>query len=260
MTRYAWCTDLHFDHVPTDRAIQFVNSVAQEQIDGVIITGDIATATTVVQNLAIFEAALQRPIYVVLGNHDFWGSSIAKVRESLTSLASLSSFIRYLPALPYVAIGNQTMLVGHDGWYDALYGDPHASNFALNDWTYTSDFVGQSKSSIIAISRSMAHEATKSVMQSIKQAARYGKHIVVATHVPITPGRDMSDPGVPWFSSKMMGDMLRDAAVAYPGIQFTVLCGHSHEAREFDLAKNVRVRVGPAKYGAPSIVDFIECA
>ena len=52
-----------------------------------LITGDIANARTVTGWLERIDDAWERPIYFVLGNHDFYGGSIVGVRASVTALS-----------------------------------------------------------------------------------------------------------------------------------------------------------------------------
>ena len=82
-TTTAALTDLHLDMVEPERFRQFVAHLQSEPSDAVVITGDISRSNVLLEHLAILEDLLRVPIYFVLGNHDFYGSSIAETRASV---------------------------------------------------------------------------------------------------------------------------------------------------------------------------------
>ena len=69
------------------------------------------------------EEIIQKPIYFVLGNHDFYKDSIAKTRQRIAELAAESKHLRYLTAMEVVELSPQTAIIGHDGWADGRFGD-----------------------------------------------------------------------------------------------------------------------------------------
>ena len=101
MARIAWLTDLHLDFIEPDTAIaDFCRSVADCPSDVVLVGGDISTAASLEAHLRQLEAAVQRPIYFVLGNHDFYGGRIADGRGGVSELSrsrSCSAATRTVP-------------------------------------------------------------------------------------------------------------------------------------------------------------------
>ena len=88
MARIAWLTDLHLDFIEPATAIaDSCRSVADCPSDVVLVGGDISTAASLEAHLRQLEAAVQRPIYFVLGNHDFYGGHIADVRGRASELS-----------------------------------------------------------------------------------------------------------------------------------------------------------------------------
>ncbi len=76
MTRIAWMTDLHLDFVEDTHQIErFCENIVTLNPDAVLIGGDIAIAVTLEESLLTLAKYLRRPIYFVLGNHDFYKSS-----------------------------------------------------------------------------------------------------------------------------------------------------------------------------------------
>ena len=171
--------------------------------------------------------------------------------------------------MPYVQLSNNTALVGHDGWYDALYGDWKSSRFVLNDWSAIADFAAAGSShsrnmaEVVAISRKIAHECVLHVHNGIKTAQKNFRNIIVATHVPpfdyvhVHKGRPGEPSATPFYTSKMMGDMLLAASKAFPKTGFTVLCGHTHGRSSKKIENNLTVHVGSAEYGAPTIEQMV---
>lgn len=268
MAQYAWATDTHLDCLGDDnqRLLAFAESLIRDNPTGIFLTGDISNARDVVYKLSVIERVVQRPIYFVLGNHDYYGGEIDKVRQVMKELSNMSPFLKYMPTMPYYALSTSSAVVGHDGWYDAYNGDWKNSKFVMNDWYMIHDFmpVANAPGSIVALSRRLAHDAVKHVHDGIKQAVRYYKNIVILTHYPpfaeshIYNGSVGDDHAQPWFTSRMMGDMLLDAAKAFPTHSFFVLAGHTHGAYSGRHAPNLEVHVGGAEYNKPQLQRLIE--
>lgn len=279
MSKYAWTTDCHLDHIDDDvRLVDFAKQLVVADPPGIFITGDISVAPRLIYHLSVIERVAQRPVFFVLGNHDYYGGEIEPVRKQMRDLSNMSQYLKYVPLNSYVALTPATALVGHDGWYDALNGDAKNSRFMMNDWVAIKDFVPFSGGSqymhrmnnlkdrdgLIALARRLAHAGVSHVMNGIKSAARYHKNIVVLTHYPpfqeshIYGGRVGDADAQPWFTSKMMGDMLLNAAKSYPDVSFTVLAGHTHGRYDGKPAPNLEVHVGGADYGRPALAGMIE--
>jgi len=276
MAKYAWASDIHLDHLFGESDIAaFAVKLTERDVDGVIITGDISSAKKLTQHLRIIEWTVQRPVYFVCGNHDFWYSSIAKVREEMKLLSDASHHLRYLPTVPYVALSKQTALVGHDGWYDGRNGNAMTSRFFMVDWELIDDYkpfvdnglkfgLIKDRTGLIKQSELLSHEAVQHVRNGITAAIPYHKHIIVATHVPpfaeshIYGGRVGDSNAQPWFTSREMGDMLLEEANARHDVHFTVLAGHTHGKYDGKVAHNLEVHVAGARYGSPDVASLIE--
>ena len=268
MAKYAWATDVHLDFLRNDanRIIKFAESLIVDNPTGIFLTGDISVANQLVFHLSAIEKVVQRPIYFVLGNHDYYGGEIEKVRKTMRELSNGSAFLRYMPTAPYLTLSPATAVVGHDGWYDALLGDGQSSTFVMNDWSAISEFVpvNGNRSTIIGLARKLAHEGVTHVHNGIKGATRYHKNIVVLTHYPpfakahVYQGKQGDDNAMPWFVSKMMGDMLLDAARSFPQHTFTVLAGHTHGKTTYSPMNNLIVHVGGAEYNQPGLQGCLE--
>lgn len=271
MKRYSWLTDVHFDYFTPDLEdrviVKTTKKCLEQNVDGIIVTGDITVGPKLVKTLSIMDHTAQIPILFVLGNHDTWFSSFDATRKQMTELSSISPYLKYVSVTDYVPLTQGACLVGHDGCYDGYVGDPLMSRFFVNDWENTHDYkqVGgmANRGAIVSVARSQARLAAEHVAQSIKRATRYYRSIYVITHVPpfveackFGPGPVESD-AAPWYCDVTMGTMLRRAADAYKGITFTVLCGHSHTGCTYRVSDNMVCIVGQAEYGTPRPQDLV---
>lgn len=281
MSKFAWCTDIHLDHLHDDASlISFAEGLVATDPASILITGDISTAKNLVYHLSAIERVVQRPVFFVLGNHDYWGGDIDTVRKEMKDVCNMSQFLKYLPLSPYTPVSPTTAIVGHDGWYDAYYGDADKSQFVMNDWALIRDYVqfsggGQfmninrgvaDKAGVISFSRKLAKQGVDHIAAGIKAAVRSYKNIVVLTHYPpfaethMYQGKIGDVNSQPWYTSRQMGDMLLAAAKAYPNVHFNVLAGHTHGRYDGRILPNLEVHVADAAYGSPGLSGLIDIA
>lgn len=132
--RLGWVTDIHLDYLDQPQDLtDFTASLVSEAIDSLLVTGDIANAPELDESLEKLAEGIGRPVYFVLGNHDFYGGSIADVRSRMVKLCRRNPRLFWLPAEGVVAIGPGTGLIGHEGWADGGYGDYANSPVLLNE-------------------------------------------------------------------------------------------------------------------------------
>ena len=82
--KLAWLTDIHLNLVGADRLWELMVAV-ERSADIVAISGDIAESPSVSEYLARMARFIRKPIYFVLGNHDFYGGSVANTRKQVSS-------------------------------------------------------------------------------------------------------------------------------------------------------------------------------
>jgi len=263
--KLAWLTDLHLDCVDRDEdVVAFCNQVAATGADAVLIGGDVALATTIERSLTLIESALERPIYFVLGNHDFYGGSIAGVRDAVRALSRRSRWLRWLPDAGCVPLGDRTGLVGHDSYADGRLGHGARSELMLNDFFCIEDFQGKTPSEWYERLAALGDEAAAYFRETLPTALDRYEHVVVLTHVPPFReacwhlGRISDDEGLPLFACKAVGEALVEVMQRRPDRRATVLCGHTHSPGVAQILPTLEVRTGHARYGAPCIQDVIE--
>jgi predicted MPP superfamily phosphohydrolase len=267
--RLAWLTDIHLNFVSADRRRDFLDRTAQ-QSDAVVISGDIGESQSVEHYLREMAQVMQRPVYFVLGNHDFYRGSVAETRQRVTRAAAESQHLVYLTAAGVVEITPETALVGHDGWADARLGDFERSDIVLNDYLLIDELrwwtTGRTldKGTLRHVLERLGDEAGRHFERRIAEAASRYPRVIAVTHVPPFreatwhAGRLSDDNWMPHFSCQAAGQAMLRAMGLYPHSELLVLCGHTHGGGQADPADNVRVLTGGAEYGKPEIQQVIQ--
>jgi 3',5'-cyclic AMP phosphodiesterase CpdA len=255
--RLAWITDPHFDFLPSFGPRTFGQHVAKEtECDAVVLTGDVAESRSLPLASQEFAQGVGKPVYFVLGNHDYYGGSIRGTRKVARGLRGN---LRWLHQAGIVPLGAETALVGHEGWYDAQLGDPIGSRVWMSDFDLIEDFRSLSRQGLVAKLFRLGQEAASEAGAVLSEALASFRKILFATHYP--PFHDAcwhegslsNKEWLPWFTCKAMGDMLLTVAEKHPDRRMLVLCGHTHSPGKVDILPNLSVWTGAAQYGAPRV-------
>ena len=256
--RLAWASDLHLDFAGAAASERFYQSVIEARSDCLVITGDIGEADTWKRHLDIVEKRIQKPVYFVLGNHDYYRSTIAEVRKRA------AASVGWLVKRGAMLLSPTVALLGHDGWGDGRLGDYAKSNVMLNDYLLIGELVHPNRFVRQRVLEALGDEAADHFRQWIPLAAQRSKRIFIATHVPPFrdacwhEGRTSDDNWLPHFSCAAAGDALLAAADEFTDVEFTVLCGHTHGAGYVRMRPNIEVYTGGAVYGAPALQRVFE--
>jgi Icc protein len=262
--RLAWLTDIHLNFVPPAALERFLEAVRDEQPDVVLLSGDVAEAHDVADSLRLLRDRWSVPILFVLGNHDFYGGSIAEVRAKMTRLVAEAPGLTYLTQTQTVEMTPTVAVVGHDGWADARLGDWEHSDVVLNDYLLINELAGLGRKRLRARLEELADEAAAHARRVLPEALARHREVFFVTHVPPCreacwyQGRPSDDNWLPHFSSRAMGDALREIALAHPQRRITVLCGHTHGRGEAQVQPNLLVLTGGAEYGQPEVQRVFE--
>jgi Icc-related predicted phosphoesterase len=257
--RIGWLTDLHLNFVSPRKRTAFYARLRERNLDAILLGGDIGEADSVTQLLAEIERELQMPIYFVLGNHDFYGGSIAAVRHAVARHASASRWLRWLPASGVVPLTPTTALAGHDSWADGRLGDFFRSEVLLNDYLLISELRGHEKQELYARLNALGDEAAEFLERRACEALADRRNVMVLTHAPPFrescwhEGRISDDDYLPHFACRAVGDRLAAIMRDRPGQTMTVLCGHTHSSGSARILDNLIVYTGQAQYGEPEL-------
>jgi len=262
--RATWLTDIHLNFLRPLALQAFYDRVKQEQPQVLLVTGDIGEAPSVQKFVS--ELGAIAPIYFVLGNHDYYRSSITAVRGAMERLADANA--TWLPAHAPMRLTPRTVMLGIDGWGDARCGDLE-STVQLSDWQLIEDFrkTRDREARIALLQRLGANEAR--ALRGRLAEVPPSEQLVVLTHVPPFPEACVyadapSAPAwQPWFTCMATGEVLVEYAAEHPEQHVLVLCGHSHGIGTFSPVANLEVRTGgwPANtddYGNPVVQATFE--
>ncbi len=262
--RLGWVTDPHLNFLTHAQVQTFLCHVNQYGLDAVIITGDIGEAADVVRYLESIDDALARPVYFVLGNHDFYGGSIAEVRRQMSELCARRANLHYLTQSDVIEVAPGIALLGHDGWADARLGDYEQSDVMLNDYLLIQELAFLSKANRRRSLEQLGDEAAAHIEKQLRAATSKYRQAILATHVPPLheacwhEGRLSDEIWLPHFSCLAVGSAILDVMRDQPACQLTVLCGHTHSSGECQPLENVTILTGDAQYKHPRVQRVFE--
>jgi len=265
--KLAWLTDIHLNFLDKAERGLFYKEVLNSNCDGVLISGDIAEAPSLIYILNEMANDIIKPIYFVVGNHDYYRGEVNEVRDALSKLTQSHNQLFWLPASGIQILNATTILLGQDGWADGRLGDYQNSRVVLNDSRLIGDLFQAKilgKFQLLDKMQELADLDARQLENDLMQAISLNlQKIIVITHVPpfreacTYEGKLSDDNWVPFFSSKVMGDMLTQVAETNSGIEFLVLCGHTHGKAVYQPLENLTIKAGCAEYYRPEIQELI---
>jgi 3',5'-cyclic AMP phosphodiesterase CpdA len=294
----AWTSDLHLVFLaPSETGagglLSWLEGLAREPFDALAISGDISEAPSLREHLGLLESYVRRPIYFVLGNHDFYRGSFAEVRPAVRDFAERSPFLHCLDFLDFVALTATTALVGHGCWADGLYGDFLRSEIVLNDWKAIEELrkwkrgpwrlsclprcgacaadawkwegaaTDLDRESMARELKSLGDRAAEHLRRVLPGALEAREQVVLLTHTPPFAPRTVStkvdwECWAPHAGCKMAGDAIEEIMADYPDRRLLILSGHVHAPSWIQISRNIEQRTASAKYGHPQIEDTLE--
>lgn len=263
-----WLTDIHLNFLSTEDRETFYKDIISCSGDKILISGDIADAPSVAEILKEMAETINKPIYFVLGNHDYYHSDVHSVRQEMKDLTEKETLLYWLPASCIQSLGNQTVLLGEDCWADGRYGDYANSRVVLNDSRMIHDlFVGHiiGKYFLLEEMQQLADQDAQQLKIRINEAIKnyQPQKMIILMHVPpfkencLYEGKVSDDDFLPFFASKATGDVLLQIAQENRDIEFLVLCGHTHSKAYGQPCHNLIIKVGSAEYEKPEIQEIL---
>jgi len=261
-SKVTWITDPHYDFLSSNVFKEHVKLLYDIDPDILLFGGDISTSNENIEYLEYIACKLvNTKIGFVLGNHDFYGSSIKEVKEEMQQLTNDYSNLYWLDVDAPLEIDKNTVIVGAGSWADCRLGNWILSNVDLNDYYYIEELKTLDKDKRKVVMQFIAQEATEIVLSQINSVIDKYKTFYVVTHVPpfdVAAWYDgkMSDTNyLPHFSCKIMGDMLLSLMEKHLDKNMIVLCGHTHGSGEVQIVENLKVITGGSTYGVQQITQ-----
>lgn len=260
-----WITDPHLDHLRSENELTaFVNLLNERESDGLMITGDIAESSMIYEFLGILSGAYQRPIYFVLGNHDYYNAYMGETHVRVRAVCQQvpAGILNWMTDIEPLHLRNRTWIVGHDGWYDGQEGTGLHTTAALTDFRESvgvKDLVESlrgGREPLFRKLRELGELSAEMIKEKLAVAVAKGaERILVLTHVPPFAeaswfrGQPSSRNTLPFYVNKAMGDALLHFAASNSGVRVEVFCGHTHGRHEVEVLHNLVVKTGSARYG-----------
>lgn len=265
--KLAWLTDIHLNFLEAEARQIFYEDILSAGCDAVLVSGDIAEAPSLIDLLNEMAGKLKKPIYFIIGNHDYYRGIIADVRKELTDISKANKHLFWLPASGLQQLPNNTILLGQDGWADGRLGNYQNSPVSLNDSRMIADLFQAKmlgRQQLLQKMQELADIDANALKSDLEQAVKQQpERVIVLTHVPPFKescqhmGQVSDDNYLPYFSSKAIGDVLMPFAIDNPSIDFLVLCGHTHSDAEYQPSQNLCVKAGKAEYFKPIVQEIL---
>ncbi len=263
MKRLAWLTDIHLDFLQLESIQEFCYAALEADPDVFLIGGDISIAPMLHTHLRIIEHYWKRPVYFVLGNHDYYRGSIDGLRRELPAFLQEHDNLKWLPLEGVVELSPDVALIGHGLWADGRLGAGSASQILLNDYALIEELTGLGQKELFKRLYALGDRAVAEFEPLLRRALAEYKHVYALVHVPPFQesawyNHHISDEQyLPHFACHAVGEMIRDVMRDYSEKRLTILCGHTHGAGESRIADNIFVKTGGARYGHPKVQEIL---
>ncbi len=282
MPRLVWLTDLHLNFALEEQISSLAAEIRRAAPAAVLIGGDLGEAFSWDRYLHQLDDLLKLPIYFVLGNHDYYGSSLYEVRQRAGQMTRTHERMHWLPASGVVSLDERTALVGHGGWGDARAANFRRSNVLLNDYFLIAELKAAAgiprnvktcwggdpaqvlNAGLESQLNELGDETARYFEEVLPRALADHEQVTVLMHVPPFrescwyDGRISDENWAPHFCCIAAGEALKELMTTWPDRRMTVLCGHTHGRGEARILPNLEVRTGGAKYGNPAIGCIME--
>lgn len=266
-SKVLWLTDLHLDKADHRRKRALLAQISGMEYDMLVITGDISSAPFLAGHLRELAAACSpRPLYFVLGNHDFYSGTIDAVEKEVDNVCRTTKNLHHLQGREIIPLSHDTALIGNRGWADARAGWGNKTIIRSRDHHTIGDFRKLTKEALFTRMEMLGHESAVSFRRILPVALGRYRHVVVATHVPpfhqaaLYNGDPCGATHQPHFVNLSAGMALCGITRQFPRKRVTILAGHTHSSIHTWILGNLDVRVGGAQTGTPAAQQVLEFA
>jgi len=260
LMKLLWLTDLHLDWANIASRRQFYAALVATPFDAVVITGDIATAASLPSELLdLGRACAPRPVFFVLGNHDFYGSSFAEVDRAVAAACAQQTNLHHLGQGDVIPLTATAALVGHRGWADGLAGRGDRTNVKCKDIRHIADLKLNSAKEVFDKLEALGRDSASCFQDVLPGALQSFNRVWVATHVPpfqeaaTFNGKQCGNRYLPHYCNVAGGKTIQRIAGYFPKKRITILSGHTHDQAGLRALPNTVVLVGGATRGQPQI-------
>lgn len=248
---YVWLTDTH---TKIFGRYKMLSNILDRKPTAVFLTGDISEGYAFLSDLEFLGKKIGRPLYFVLGNHEYWGSSFDKVQFGVRELCAKYKNLIWMDESGIIALNEETCLIGRGNWYDARIGNEDFIKYTF-DWWAIEDFRKlNSMKQRIDLMRAIADKTTQILCHQLEEAVETYKSVYLLTHIPpFSEAHRAND----WISDKFyepyntnirLGQELEKIMSKHKKRHLTILCGHCHVSMTAHISRNIECRVGKGSY------------
>ncbi len=237
----------------------FFELLAEYECDAMLVGGDVSNGLGSLNYLTKIQKAVQKPLYFVLGNHDYYYGSIDNIRKEASKLSQEHPDLCYLSAAKVIPLSEKTALIGHDGWSDGRAGNYAKSDVLLNDYFLIAEIKNLNAKDRLVKLNELGAEAAHFLSVHLKEALKHFESVVLLTHVPpfeeccISMGVSADPNWTPHFVGQLTGKHLEEIMRKHPNKKLLILCGHSHWGNDIQILPNLRVVTGHSDLGNPYV-------
>jgi len=271
MAWVGWLTDLHLNLLGSEQRQAFYRRLAGISCEAYLLTGDLGEAGGLCELLCEWDDVLRRPLYFVLGNHDFYRGSIETVRHDVAALCRERPRLCYLTQESGRPLTEETFLVGHDGWGDARLGDYEHCESTFHDVARIAELEPfrrpaperVDKETLRPLLQAWGDAAAQHLARVLPMALETFPRAIVLTHVPPFreacwyDGKLVNDKRLPLYTCHAVGEVLKHTMQTRPERELLVLCGHTHGRGQAQILPNLTVFSGGADYGRPALQQVL---
>lgn len=246
-----WMTDIHADKKSEADVLQIIEQINEASPSYICITGDIAEHKHTVDFLNLLKSKIARPIFFVLGNHDYYQTAIEDFSSYIASLYAQTNLF-YLPSYDAIALNDTTGIIGIDNWYNLSDHDFAQAEIRAQDFDQIIDVKGLKSNELISFFEQKYRENLKQLEKKLSLTLQTYDQIYVLMHVPPFHPTNFFDKETlqsAWryyWSCDPIGKFLVEFMKGYPEKSIIILSGHTHVKGKHQPAPNIKAYVGDA--------------
>lgn len=256
-------SDAHLDRIAhsqlTETSRALMATVKAYDPDVFVILGDTSDSSRLIVTLQGLQLR-STPTLVLLGNHDYYGSSYATARDDVRKHCATSSAVgvdKIRPSAEPIQLG-ANYLVAIDGMCDP--DDDFETSVSLSDFCQIAE-LRQYPHKRHQIMREIACADNKLLRSQLSNITDSYATVIVLSHYPLF--REMStykrkvseDNFARYFYNEAGGQALLEFSERHDG-NIYVFCGHTHDYSYNVIGERIHAFTLEAAYGCPTVYNI----
>jgi predicted phosphohydrolase len=249
--KYIWLTDSHLYFF---NRYKLLNSILDQKAKAVFLTGDFSEGPSFLSNLEFFGKKLGRPLYFVMGNHEYHFSSFAKTHQAVRDLCAKYPNLIWMTENGIVPLNDEAAVIGTEGWYSVDVGNPIYLQYTFDWWMIEEFRKLPSMKKRIEKFKDLASDSAKLITKNLSEAIETYKTVYLLTHFPPYREADRYHSWIsetfwePYNTNITMGKAIDKVMENNKKRNVIVLSGHTHSPMQIHVSRNVECRVGKGSY------------